>query len=111
MDVKAALKKYPWLEDYDWKLVQKYKDDFTKKVAVDYRGGYFMRILPGAEILFPLQSCLMITKKNLEQRVHNIIIAEEGSKAHIITSCVQHSSVHKAAHLGISEIYVKKNPC
>jgi Fe-S cluster assembly scaffold protein SufB len=68
-----------------------------------------MRILPGAEITFPLQSCLMITEKNLEQRVHNIIIAEEGAKAHIITSCLQHSSVPNAAHLGISEIYVKKN--
>jgi len=50
----------------------------------------------------------LITQKNLEQRVHNIIIAEEGSKAHIITSCVQHSTVPKASHLGISEIYVKK---
>ena len=91
MDIKAALKKYPWLEDYSWKLVSKDKDDFTKKVAENYSGGYFMRILPGAEIAFPLQSCLMITERNLEQRVHNIIIAEEGSKAHIITSCVQHS--------------------
>ena len=109
MDVKAALKKYSWLEDYRWKLVSKDKDEFTKKVAEDYSGGYFMRILPGAEISFPLQSCLMITERNLEQRVHNIIIAEEGSKAHIITSCVQHSSVPKASHLGISEIYVKNN--
>ena len=33
MDVKAALKKYSWLEDYNWKLVSKDKDDFTKKVA------------------------------------------------------------------------------
>jgi Fe-S cluster assembly scaffold protein SufB len=109
MDTKAALKKYSWLEEYRWKLVSKDKDEFTKKVAEDYSGGYFMHILPGAEISFPLQSCLMITEKNLEQRVHNIIIAEEGSKAHIITSCVQHSSVPKAAHLGISEIYVKNN--
>jgi hypothetical protein len=109
MDIKAALKKYTWLDDYCWKLVSKDKDEFTKKVAENYSGGYFMRILPGAEISFPLQSCLMITERNLEQRVHNIIIAEEGSKAHIITSCVQHSSVPKAAHLGISEIYVKKN--
>ena len=109
MDIKAALKKYTWLDDYRWKLVSKDKDEFTKKVAENYSGGYFMRILPGAEISFPLQSCLMITERNLEQRVHNIIIAEEGSKAHIITSCVQHSSVPKAAHLGISEIYVKKN--
>lgn len=109
MDVKAALKKYSWLNDYMWKLVDRNKDEFTKKVAEDYSGGYFMRILPGAEVSFPLQSCLLITQKNLEQRVHNIIIAEEGSNAHIITSCLQHSAVPKASHLGISEIYVKKN--
>ena len=109
MDIKAALKKYSWLQDYMWKVVSKDKDEFTRKVAEDYSGGYFMRILPGAELTFPLQSCLMITQKNLEQRVHNIIIAEEGSKAHIITSCVQHSSVPQASHLGVSEIYVKKD--
>ena len=109
MDVKAALKKYGWLKDYMWRVVSKDKDEFTKKVAEDYSGGYFMRIMPGAEITFPLQSCLMITRPDLEQRVHNIIIAEEGSNAHIITSCVQHSTVEKASHLGISEIYVKKN--
>jgi len=109
MDVKAALEKYSWLKDYMWKVVDKNKDEFTKKVAEDYSGGYFIRILSGAEIAFPLQSCLLITQRNLEQRVHNIIIAEEGSNAHIITSCLQHSTVPKASHLGISEIYVKKN--
>jgi uncharacterized protein len=108
MDIKAALKKYPWLEEYRWKLVKKDKDEYTKKVAEDYSGGYFMRIKAGAEIAFPLQSCMLITKNNLEQRVHNIIIAEEGSKAHIITSCLQHSTVPNASHMGISEIYVKK---
>ena len=109
MDVKAALRKYSWLNDYMWKIINKDKDDYTKKVAEDYSGGYFIRIMPGAEITFPLQSCLMITQQNLEQRVHNIIIAEEDSKAHIITSCLQHSSVANASHLGISEIYVKTN--
>jgi Fe-S cluster assembly scaffold protein SufB len=108
MDTKAALQKYSWLGEYMWKLVDKNKDEFTRKVAEDFSGGYFMRIMPGVEITFPLQSCLLITQKNLEQRVHNIIIAEEGSKAHIITSCVQHSTVPKASHLGVSEIYIKK---
>jgi Fe-S cluster assembly scaffold protein SufB len=108
MDIKAALKKYPWLEEYRWKLVSKDKDEYTKKVAEDYSGGYFMRIKAGAEIAFPLQSCMLITKNHLEQRVHNIIIAEENSKAHIITSCLQHSTVPNASHMGISEIYVKK---
>jgi Fe-S cluster assembly protein SufB len=108
MDTKAALQKYSWLKDYMWRLVDKDKDEFTRRVAENWSGGYFMRILPGAEVTFPLQSCLLITQKNLEQRIHNIIIAEEGSNAHIITSCLQHSSVPKAAHLGISEFYVKK---
>ncbi len=109
MDVKAALKKHAWLKEYLWKVVDKNKDEFTKKVADDYSGGYFIRIRRGVEVTFPLQSCLMITKKNLEQRVHNIIIAEENSKAHIITSCLQHSIAEQASHLGISEIYVRKD--
>jgi Fe-S cluster assembly scaffold protein SufB len=108
MDTKAALQKYSWLSQYMWNLVDRDKDEFTRKVAEDWSGGYFMRIMPNAEISFPLQSCLLITQRNLEQRVHNIIIAEKGSKAHIITSCVQHSGVPKASHLGVSEIYVKK---
>jgi Fe-S cluster assembly scaffold protein SufB len=109
MDTKAALKKYPWLQDYVWRAVDKEKDEFTKRVAEDFNGGYFMRILPYAEVAFPLQSCLMITEQNLEQRIHNIIIAEEASKAHIISSCVQHLSDNKASHIGISEFYVKKD--
>jgi len=108
LDIKEALKKYSWLSDYMWKAVSKNQDDFTRKVDENFSGGYFMRILPKTEITFPLQSCLMITQENFEQKVHNIIIAEEGSKANIITSCLQHSTVENAAHLGISEVYIKK---
>lgn len=108
MDTHDALQKYPWIDDYWWKLVDKEKDEFTRKVSKNFSGGYFMRILPNVEVTVPLQSCLMITERDLEQRVHNIIIAEEGSKAHIITSCVQHPVAYQASHLGVSEIYVKK---
>ncbi|MFX0096625.1 MAG: SufD family Fe-S cluster assembly protein [Candidatus Hodarchaeota archaeon] len=108
MDTKEALKKHSWLDDYRWQLVDKDKDQFTRKVDEEFSGGYFMRILPDAEVTFPLQSCLMITKKSLEQKVHNIIIAEKGSKAHIISSCVQQFEVGKASHLGISEFFVRK---
>jgi len=108
MDTLDALQKYPWIDDYWWKLVDKEKDKFTRKVSKNFSGGYFMRILPNVEVTVPLQSCLMITEKDLEQRVHNIIIAEEGSKAHIITSCIQHPVADQASHLGVSEIYVKR---
>lgn len=108
MDTKVALHRFPWLEDHMWKLVDKDKDEFTKRVAEDFSGGYFIRILPNVEIVFPLQSCLMITKDDLEQRVHNIIIAEEGSKAYLITSCVQHTMAERSSHLGISEFFIRK---
>ncbi|MHA1785521.1 MAG: SufB/SufD family protein [Candidatus Helarchaeota archaeon] len=109
MDTKEALEKYDWLEEYRWKLVDKNKDEFTKRVNEDWSGGYFFWIQKGAKITFPLQSCLLITEEKLEQRVHNIIIADEGSDAHIISGCVTHPNIDKANHLGISEIYVKDN--
>jgi Fe-S cluster assembly scaffold protein SufB len=108
MDTREALQKYPWLQQYWWKLVDPQKDEVTRAVSEEFSGGYFMRILPHAQVTVPLQSCLMITREKSEQRVHNIIIAEEGSTAHIITSCLQHVA-HQAAHLGVSEIYVKKD--
>ncbi len=108
MDTKEALNKIPWLNDYRWKLIDRDKDGFTRRISEDFSGGYFLRILPNVEVTFPLQSCLMITKEELEQKVHNIIIAEEGSRAYIITSCVQHSTVERASHIGVSEIYLKR---
>jgi Fe-S cluster assembly scaffold protein SufB len=109
LDTKNALRKYSWLSDYMWKLVDKEKDKYTEKVAEDFSGGYFMRIFQNQDVTFPLQSCLMITKPELEQRVHNIIIAEAGSKANIISSCVQHLAAGSASHLGISEFYIKQD--
>jgi Fe-S cluster assembly scaffold protein SufB len=108
MDTKEALETYPWLEDFRWKLIDRNQDEYTRKVDEKYSGGYFMRILPGAEITFPLQSCLLMTRRNSEQRVHNLIIAEKGSNSQILTTCVQHIDALQATHLGVSEIYVRK---
>jgi uncharacterized protein len=107
MDVKEAIKKYDWLIDYMWNAVKEDTDDVTRAVAKEYSGGYFMRILKGAEIDFPLQSCLMLSRKNVKQRIHNIIISEEGSKARIISGCVTEKDV-EGEHYGVSEFYLKK---
>jgi len=107
MDVKEALRKYDWLIDYMWNAVKEDTDDVTRTVAKEYSGGYFIRILKGAEIDFPLQSCLMLSRKHMKQRIHNIIIAEEGSKARIISGCVTEKNV-EGEHYGVSEFYVKK---
>jgi len=109
MDTRDALKKYSWVKDYFWKLVDKDKDKYTRMADEDFGGGYFLRILPNARVEFPLQSCLMISKDGMEQNVHNIIISEEGSDAKIITGCTLHPDVRSGQHVGISEFFIKKN--
>jgi len=107
MDIRDALEKYKWAKDLFWKLVDKDKDEYTK-AATELGGGYFIRILKGQKVDIPIQSCLMITKDRFHQRVHNLIIAEEGSEANIITGCVQSHGVKISEHIGISEFYIKK---
>ncbi len=108
MDTKEALKKHDWLIDYMWSAVDRDKDEYTRKVDEYFSGGYYMRILEGADIDFPLQSCLMMTEKE-EQRVHNIIIAEKNSNARIISGCVADPRADGGTHVGVSEFYVKEN--
>ena len=45
----------------------------------------------------------------MAQKVHNIIIAEEGSHLHIITGCTVDMHIKGGMHIGISEFFVKKN--
>lgn len=108
MNTPDALKKYDWLSDYMWNLIEPDADENTKAVHEKYSGGYFMRIKKGANVTFPLQSCLMISAQK-PQRVHNIIISEPKSSARIITGCALHPQAHNAEHIGVSEIYVKEN--
>ncbi|RLI95445.1 MAG: SufD family Fe-S cluster assembly protein [Candidatus Altiarchaeales archaeon] len=109
MDTCDALMKYKWLRNYVWKLVDKDEDEYTKKADENLGGGYFLRIMKNAKIDLPLQSCLIMASENMEQNVHNIIIAEEGSNARIITGCTLHPDVRSGQHIGISEFFIKRN--
>ncbi len=104
-----ALQKYDWAWDYFWNVVQVDADKYTADVELNGYEGYFIRALPGSRTIYPLQACLYIRSPRLVQRVHNIIIAEEGSELHIITGCASDHKVDMALHLGVSEFYVKRN--
>ena len=108
LPVTEALKKYDGLKDYWWKLVPAEKDAFTREADQELDNGYFIRTLPGEKVIYPLQTCLYIRNENVAQRVHNIVIAEEGSELHIITGCSTHPHLTSGLHIGISEFYVKK---
>ncbi|NOR05589.1 MAG: SufD family Fe-S cluster assembly protein [Deltaproteobacteria bacterium] len=108
LPITEALKKYDGLKDYWWKLVPAEKDAFTREADQELDNGYFIQALPGEKVIYPLQTCLYIRNENVAQRVHNIVIAEEGSELHIITGCSTHPHLTSGLHIGISEFYVKK---
>ncbi|KUO39376.1 MAG: hypothetical protein AVW06_04080 [Hadesarchaea archaeon DG-33-1] len=108
MSTEEALEKYDWMEDYWWKLVAVDVDKYTALAEFGWDKGYFIRVLEGQKVTLPLQACLFVSKDNLNQNVHNIIIAEPNSEMQIITGCAVHPNVQRGLHVGISEFFVKK---
>jgi hypothetical protein len=108
MAIEQALEKYDWLWDYWWSAVAVDADKYTAYTELYQKGGYFIRILPGARIDQPIQSCLLMSENQGSQRVHNIIIAEEGSRAEVISGCTTVPKVDAGMHLGVSEFFIKK---
>ncbi len=109
LPITEALRKYDWLaRDYLWKAVPADKDVFTKVTAEDLDNGYFIRIRAGERVVYPLQACLYIRTDQVAQRVHNIVIVEEGAELHIITGCTTGPHVVAGLHIGVSEFYIKK---
>ncbi len=108
MATSQALEKYDWIQDYWWRAVAVDSDKYTAKVELGDGDGYFIRTLPGHSTVYPVQACLYLAKNNLAQKVHNIVIAEEGSELHIITGCTTASDNEQGLHLGVSEFYIKR---
>jgi hypothetical protein len=107
LSIRQALEKYDWLKDYFWKALKRDQDKFTKEVDGEDFNGYFIRSLPGAKVEIPVEACLYL-RSGGRQRVHNVIIAEEGSELNIISGCTSHPGV-AGMHIGVSEFFVKKN--
>ena len=108
MGIKQALDKYDWLPDYMWKAVAVDADKYTANTELGARSGYFIRSQPNTKLELPVQACMYIENEDVQQTAHNIIIAEENSEINIITGCSTAAHVDKAAHIGVSEFYLKK---
>lgn len=104
LGIEDALKKDPELKDYYGKAFREVGKSFPE----DTKGGYFVRIKKGKKVTLPIQTCLFLKAQGFKQRVHNIIIVEEGAEAHLITGCASSKAEQENFHLGISEFYVKE---
>ncbi len=107
MDIRDALEKYDGLPQYFWKAAKIDADKYTAHTELRLDGGYFIRAKSGSIIDYPLQSCLFMTLDNSSQRVHNIIIVEEGAQLKVLSGCA--TSALTGLHIGVSEFYVEKN--
>ena len=85
---QEALRKYDWAKDYIWNAVKPEKDKYTAKTYLEDA---------------------VIKRKKSVQNVHNIVIVDEGASLEMITGCTTDSHANEALHIGVSEIYVKKN--
>ncbi len=109
MPIRQALEHHSWLRDYYWKLVEVDADKYTAAAELDLHDGYLIRALPGSKTIYPIQACLYMHQDNIQQNVHNILIAEEGSELHIISGCATSPHLKRGLHVGVTEFFVKKN--
>ena len=108
MDTRRAERIYPWVSEYSWKLISPDQDEYTQQAHDDCGGGYFIWVKKGVKLDLPIQSCIAI-KDILNQKLHNIIIIEEGAKANIITGCFKYEDNCAITHIGCTEFFVAKN--
>ncbi|MFH1847510.1 MAG: SufD family Fe-S cluster assembly protein [Candidatus Omnitrophota bacterium] len=104
LPIKEALNEIKDIREYYGKAFKYVGKSFPE----DTEGGYFIRIKKGTIVELPIQACLFLKAQRFKQRVHNIIIVEEGAKVYLITGCSASTAAEEGFHLGISEFYVKK---
>ena len=108
LPIADALVKYDWLrEEYYWKAVPADRDQYTAQIAaVSSPQGFFIRVKKGAKIPFPVQACLYMTRGDIAQTVHNVVILEDGAELSLITGCAIRAGAHAGVHLGVTESYI-----
>lgn len=109
MPMRQALEQYDGLPEYWWQAVSINADKYTAKVALDFDNGYFIRALAGSKTQLPVQTCLFMNSEKVLQNVHNVIVVEEGAELEIISGCATSHQMKQGLHLGVSELYIKKN--
>jgi len=106
MSIDEALKTYPEVgKRYFGSAFSKLNKSFPS----DTEGGYFIRVKRGRSVQLPVQACLFLKSRKFKQKVHNIIIVEEGATVYLITGCAASRAAGESSHLGISEFFIHRD--
>jgi len=101
--IKEALDKIPEAKDYYGRAFAALGREYPQ----DTEGGYFIRVKKGKTVELPIQACLFLKSQGFRQKVHNVIIIEEGARVYLITGCSASEAAKEGFHLGISEFFLK----
>ena len=108
LGIEEARARYSGLPDYWWRALSSNADKYAAQAELGRHGGYFVRALPEARAIYPLQAGLYLASDGLAQVVHNVVVVEEGAELHLITGCASAPDVRRGLHVGVSEFYVKR---
>lgn len=102
--IEEALRLYPEVRDYYGRGFREIGRDYPE----DTRGGYFIRVKKGMSVEWPVQSCLLLKSQGVQQKVHNLVIVEEGARIYVITGCSSAHGAGEAVHWGVSEFFIRR---
>lgn len=104
LSTAEALEKFPQARQHFGRAFRYLNIDYPQ----DTEGGYFIRVKKGETVHLPIQACLFLKKQGFKQKVHNLVIVEEGARVYLITGCSASAAAYDGFHLGVSEFFVKK---
>ena len=104
-----AVKKYDWMKNYMFKILDYKKSRLAALHAAFWSGGVTIRVPRGVKIHYPVNSFFLIVTEGIGQTEHSIVIAEEDSVLHFTEGCIAPTVAKYSVHLGGNEIFVGKN--
>ncbi|RLE90345.1 MAG: hypothetical protein DRJ49_00170 [Thermoprotei archaeon] len=107
-NIEAAIRKYPYIENYWFKTVPLSLNKLTAINAAYSRGGFFIHVGEKVRLKTPIQACFLVASSKYAQLPHNILIAEPHSEVHILTGCTALTFTAFSLHAGLTEIFVKE---
>ena len=106
--MSEALRRYDWLKEYAFKLMPYKENKYVAYHTAYWSGGAFIRVKKGVKVKIPVHAYFLITESALAQADHAFVLAEEDSEITFIEGCTAPPLARFSAHLGATEIYVKK---
>lgn len=109
LPLRDALKVDEEAKEYAFKLMPYKENKIVAYHTAYWNGGVYLKVGKNVTVPQALHTYFLITESKLAQADHALFILEEGSSATLIEGCTAPILSRFSAHLGATEVFVKKN--